>query len=224
MKTPQGITRRLNALLSNSRFWILTSGITLSFFIAGTIQFFIPDGSLQTIRIEQTFAFISFLLLYLAVLASPFTKVFPKLGINVFYLHARRAIGVLSFYYAFLHVYISFFSQLNGFDGLRFLNTRYSLSILFGSIALGILAIMTMTSMDWVVRAMHFKNWKLLHRLVYIAGVSILIHVIVIGPHFMSISVLGIITYAALAFLGILEILRIHKAVTTPNQTKERMQ
>ena len=224
MKKPLGIKDRLNALLSNSRFWILTSGITLSFFIAGSIQFFIPEGSLQTIRIEQTFAFISFLLLYLAVLASPFTKVFPKLSINPFYLHARRAIGVLSFYYAFLHVYISFFTQLNGFDGLQFLNAQYSLSILFGFIALGILAIMTLTSMDWVVRMMHFKKWKLLHRLVYIAGISILIHVIIIGPHFMNISALGILTYTALAFLGILEILRIRRAITNPNQPKERMQ
>jgi len=215
---------KFNTLLGNSRFWILTGGITLSFFIAGSIQLFVTEGSLQTIRIEQTFAFISFLLLYLAVLASPFTKVFPKLSINSYYLHARRAIGVLSFYYAFLHVYISFFTQLNGFDGLQFLNTRYTVSILLGFIALGILAIMTLTSMDWVVKKMHFKNWKLLHRLVYIAGLSILVHIVIIGPHFMNISVLGISTYAALAFLVILEAIRIRRAIKNPNQPKERMQ
>jgi DMSO/TMAO reductase YedYZ heme-binding membrane subunit len=218
-----GIQKRFNRLLGNSRFWILTSGITVSFFIAGFIQFFVPPGSLQTIRIEQSFAFVSFFLLYLAVLASPFTKVFPNLGLNTHYLHARRAIGVLSFYYAFLHVYITFFTQLNGFSGLGYLNVQYSLSILLGFIALGVLAIMTMTSMDWVVRLMHFKNWKLLHRLVYIAGISILIHVVIIGPHYTNLSFIGVFTYACLAFLVVLEIIRIQKAIKHPGQ-KEKMQ
>jgi DMSO/TMAO reductase YedYZ heme-binding membrane subunit len=221
-KTPR-IAQRINTLLSNSRFWILTSGITISFFIAGFVQLFIPEGSLQTIRIEQLFGFLSFLLLYLAVLASPFTKVFPKLGFNKHYLHARRAIGVLSFYYAFLHVYITFFTQLNGFSGLGYFNAQYNLSLLFGFVALCILAIMTMTSLDWAVKKMHFKNWKLLHRLVYIAGVSILIHVAIIGPHYTSLGAVGIFTYGSLAFLLILEIIRIRSALKHPKQP-EKMQ
>lgn len=214
---------RFNTLLSNNRFWILTSGITLSFFIAGFIQLFVPAGSLQTIRIEQSFGFVSFFLLYIAVLASPFTKVFPKLTLNKHYLHARRAIGVLSFYYAFLHVYITFFSQLNGFAGLKYLNGQYDVSLLFGFIALAILAVMTMTSLDIAVKLLHFRNWKLLHRLVYIAGVSILIHVAIIGPHFTTITVTGVATYACLLFLAILEGIRIQKALHTSG-VKEKMQ
>lgn len=223
MGKPLGFKRRFDKLLSNSRFWILTAGITASFFVAGFIQLFIPAGSLQTIRIEQSFGFISFLLLYIAVLASPFTKVFPKLELNNYYLHARRAIGVLSFYYAFLHVYITFFSQLNGFAGLSYFDARYNTALLAGCITLGILAIMTMTSLDWAVRVMHFKNWKLLHRLVYIAGIALLVHVVIIGPHYAHVSLLGIFTYACLAFLLLLEILRIRKAITGPKQP-ERMQ
>lgn len=214
---------RFNSLLNNDRFWILTSGITISFFIAGFIQLFVPTGSLQTIRIEQSFGFVSFFLLYTAVLASPFTKVFPKLTINKQYLHARRAIGVLSFYYAFLHVYITFFSQLNGFAGLQYLNGQYSVSLVFGCIALAILAVLTMTSLDIAVKVLHFKNWKLLHRLVYFAGVAILIHVAIIGPHFTTITFTGVATYACLLFLVILEVIRIRKSLFN-HSVKEKIQ
>ena len=223
MPQPLAIKERFSRLLGNSRFWILTSGITISFFIAGFIQLFVPAGSLQTIRIEQMFAFVSLLLLYLALLASPFTRVFPRARINTYYLHARRAIGVLAFYFAFLHASISFFSQLNGFDGLGYLDARYGLSMVLGLGALCVLAIMTMTSMDWVVHAMHFKNWKRLHRLVYIAGVAILIHAVLIGSHYMTMSFLGIFTYVCLAFLFALEFVRIKKAIMEPRQP-ERMQ
>lgn len=214
---------RVNSLLANNRFWILTSGITLSFFIAGFVQLFIPAGSLQSIRIEQTYGFVSFFLLFIAVVASPFVKVFPNVGFNPMYLHARRAIGVLSFYYAFLHVYITFFTQLNGFEGLGYLDARYSVSLWCGIIALGILAIMTMTSLDVAVKKMHFKNWKLLHRLVYFAGIAILVHVAIIGPHFDTITVTGVATYACLAFLLVLEIMCIRISLKRPGKP-DRMQ
>ena len=222
MNKSRGIIARFNTLLGNSRFWILTSGITVSFFIAGFIQLFIPSGSLQTIRIEQAFGFISFLLLYLAVLASPFTKVFPRLEINAHYLHARRAIGVLSFYYAFLHAYMTFFTQLNGFSGLGYFNSRYNLSLLLGFVALCILAVLTMTSLEWAVKVMHFKNWKLLHRLVYIAGITILVHVVIIGPHYTSVSPLGVFTYISLTFLFALEAIRIRRVIHSSKRS-ERM-
>lgn len=203
----------LNALLDNSRFWILLSGIALSFFIAGFIQLFVPAGSLQVIRIEQAYGFVSFLLLYLAVLASPFTKTFRFAAFNKAYLHARRAIGVLSFYYAFLHAYMTFFMQLNGFDGLAYLNAQYALSLTGGIIALGILAVMALTSFDWAVKTLRFKNWKLLHRLVYLAGIALLVHVVVIGPHYREVTVLGITTWCALTFLAVLEVRRIGLAI-----------
>lgn len=202
-------TSKVRNLLANSRFWILASSVVLSVNIAGFIQLDIPAGSLQTIRIEQTYGFISLLLLYTAILASPLTKVFPRLPFKEQYLHARRAVGVSAFYYAFLHVYITFFQQLNGFGGIKYLNNRYELSLLFGVFALGVLFVMAATSMDWVVDMMGFKRWKLLHRLVYFASIAVLLHIMIIGPHYSHLSLLGALTYLAAAILIILEILRI---------------
>jgi len=196
-------------LLANSRFWILAVALTLSVNIIGFTQLIVPAGSLQTIRIEQTFGFLSLILLYLAILASPLTKVFSNLPGKEAYLHARRAIGVSTFYYAFLHVYITFFQQLDGFSGIKYLNHKYSMSLLLGVFALGILCIMALTSFDWIVSHMGYKHWKLLHRLVYLASIAILLHVMLIGPHYEHWSSwVSLLTYLAAAFLFMLELLR----------------
>jgi len=201
-------------LLANSRFWILAVAVTLSVNIAGFVQLVIPAGSLQTIRIEQTYGFISLFLLYLAILASPLTKVFPRLPGKDAYLHARRAIGVSAFYYALLHGYMTLFRQLDGFGGMKHLNRTYSISLLAGAFALGVLTIMAATSFDWVVGHMGYKHWKLLHRLVYFASAAVLLHVILIGPHYdQGLSFLSLLTYLAAAFLITLEVLRIRRNV-----------
>lgn len=197
-------------LLANSRFWILAVAVTLSVNIAGFTQLMVPAGSLQTIRIEQIYGFLSLLFMYVAILASPLTKVFPNMPGKEGYLHARRAIGVSAFYYAALHVYITFFQQLGGFGGITYLNQTYSISLLGGVFAFGVLFIMAATSLDWIVSTMGYKHWKLLHRLVYIASLAVLLHIMLIGPHYdKGISFLGGLTYGAAVFLIILEVLRI---------------
>jgi DMSO/TMAO reductase YedYZ heme-binding membrane subunit len=204
---PAGWIRRL---LTNSRFWILAAAITLSVNIAGFTQLEVPAGNLQTIRIEQTYGFISLFLLYLAILASPLTSVFPNLPGKNSYLHARRAIGVSACFFAALHGYITFFGQLEGFSGVKYLSHTYSLSILAATFAFGVLCIMAATSFDWVVARMSYHRWKLLHRLVYLACLGVLFHVILIGPHYDNgLTFLSMLTYLAAAFLVILEGLRI---------------
>jgi DMSO/TMAO reductase YedYZ heme-binding membrane subunit len=205
------LQQRIDKLLANSRFWILAWSVVLSVVIAGIIEVYVPEGSLRVIRTEQWYGFISIFLLYIAVLASPLTKVMPDLVVKEAYLHARRAIGVTAFYYAFLHVYLSFFQQLGGFAGISYFDTKYNVSLLLGMIALLILFVMAATSLDWAIKVMRFKNWKLLHRLVYAAGIAILLHVILIGPHFNGFSILGLTTYIAAGILVILEFLRVMK-------------
>lgn len=201
-------------LLMNSRFWILVAAVTVSVNIAGFVQLEIPAGSLQVIRIEQIYGFVSLWLLYFAILASPLTKVLPNLPGKEAYLHARRAIGVSAFYYALLHTAITFFGQLDGFAGIRYLNHTYDLSLLTGVFALGVLFVMAATSLDWVVDKMGFKNWKLLHRMVYLASLALLAHIMLIGPHYDNgVTFLGGLTYAAAALLIVLELLRIRRAI-----------
>lgn len=209
-------------LLSNSRFWILISGIVLSILIAGLVQLFIPPGTLQVIRIEQIYSFASIIFLYMALLASPLTKVFPNLSFKEPYLHARRAIGVLAFYYAFLHACISFFGQLGGFPGIKYYNDRYGLALILGMFALAILFVMAVTSLDWAVDKLGFKNWKLLHRLVYLAGLAILLHIVLIGPHYANLNPVSILTWLAVAGLLLLEAVRFYRATKNQRRSKQK--
>ena len=212
---------RYHRLLANSRFWILAVAITLSVNIAGFVQLEVPTGSLQTIRLEQTYGFIGLGLLYFAILASPLTKVFPRLPGKDAYLHARRAIGVSAFYYSLLHICIAFFQQLDGFSGVRHLDRTYSTALLLGIFALSVLCIMAATSFDWVVNRMGYKHWKLLHRLVYLASIAVLLHVMLIGPHYTDTpTILGIATYLAAAVLISLEALRIRLSIVNRRATQ----
>jgi len=201
-------------LVGNNRFWILALAITGSVIIAGFVQLQIPDTTLQSIRIGQAFGFLSLALLYLAMLISPLTKVFTKLPGREGLVYARRAIGVSAFYYAVLHVYITFFDQLNGFGGIAYLNPTYGWSLLSGIFALGVLCSMAATSFDWVVAKMGYRQWKMLHRLVYAASVAILVHLLLIGSHFANgVTILGVVTYAAVGLLVVLEVVRIGRVV-----------
>jgi len=202
---------RLDKLLSNSRFWVLSFGLICSLIIYGLVQQFVPAGTLQTIRLEQTFGFVSLGLLFLALLVTPLTKVFPKLPYKDAYLHSRRAIGVLAFYYAALHSVIAFFKQLQGFTGLKYLGSTYQVSLLAAIVALFILFLMAITSTDWAVRTLTFKNWKRLQRFVYLASILILLHVLLIVTHYINHTIYFYLTLAVVAVLVALEIVRVVK-------------
>jgi len=69
---------------------------------------------------------------------------------------------------------------------------------------------MAATSFDFVIAKMTFKKWKLLHRLIYLAGIFILIHALLLGTHFRDLSeTIPQIMFIAVFFLLILEGLRI---------------
>jgi len=120
-------------------------------------------------------------------------------------------------------VYLTFYKQLGGFAGIPYLNHTYSLSLLLGVCALGVLAIMAATSFDWVVKHMGYKHWKLLHRLVYFASIAVLLHIILIGPHYDSgPTILGLATYGAGALLIVLEIIRIRRVLAEKGKRRAR--
>ena len=202
---------RLDRLLNNSRFWILSFGLVCSLIIFGLVQQLVPAGTLQTIRLEQTYGFVALGLLFLALLATPLTKIFPKLPGKELYLHSRRAIGVLTFYYAALHASLAFFKQLKGFAGISYLDGKYETSLLVAVLALFILFLMAMTSTDWAVNTLTFKNWKKLHRFVYLAGLLVLVHIILVGTHYIRHTSYFYATFAAVGLLALFEIVRVAK-------------
>lgn len=193
-------------LFRNIRFYILAASVLLSILIALFFQFNIATQQLQIIRIEQTYALISIVYLYITLLIGSLYYTFPAFPLKKQSIHARRSIGVGAFYFALLHVIISFFGQLHGFAGFVFLGMDFLIPVLIGLAALILLLLLTITSFDYAIEKMNFKNWKLLHRLVYIAGVLVLMHTVMLGTHFSDLKgFIPQVTFFALAFLLLLE-------------------
>src|SRR3989344_260292 len=136
----------MNKLFSNIRFYVLVTSVLLSVVVYFLVSGFVPEKSLQIVYLTQSYALISLVYLYLALLATPLTRLFLSFPFRGPYVKARRAIGVSACYFALLHAYNGFFGELGGFAALPFLNGRYLVAITISSIALIILLIMALTS------------------------------------------------------------------------------
>lgn len=170
-------------LPSNLRFYVLTSAIILSIAIACWLRLHIPSDQLFYIRTQQVFGFVALMYWYVALVLSPLSKIFGKRGTMGYLLFSRRAIGVSAAYFAFMHAAVAFWGQMGGSKGLQFLPERFQWSLAFGLFGLIVLALMAVTSFDKVVKYMTFRRWKWLHRVGYIAGILVLLHVWMIATH-----------------------------------------
>ena len=190
------------SLFKNIRFYILISSIIFSIFL----YFYIP----QIPNLIRAYALTAGVFLYFTLLAGPFCYTVKFLPFRGEYLKARRALGVSAFYFGLLHASFAFFGQLGGFDGLFYLTNFYLIAISLSFTALVILFLMTLTATDFMINKLTFPRWKMLHRLIYLAGFFILIHALMLGTHFQDISsTLTQIFLVAILFLLFLEALRI---------------
>ena len=131
-----------------------------------------------------------------AVLAlSPLRVLLPKSRIVMALNRHRRAIGVTACIYGLLH-FSSHVLYEGGWDGLvRSLSKPF---IWFGAAGLTILVILATTSNQWSIRALGGKNWKLLHRLAYVAAGLLIYHQAIAGKGHWAIARLLLFPLAAL--------------------------
>ena len=202
----------VNKLLSNIRFYVLIFSLSISLIIFRSV-FLLDSSQIQkTILLDKYYGLISIAYLYVVLLIGPFCYTFtffPKFFLELI-LKSRRAIGVSSFYFALLHSSVAFFMQLGSFQGLSYLTNSYLVSIGLGFVALTILFCLAITSFDYLVSLMHFRNWKLLHRLLYIAGFLIVVHVLTLGTDFSDLfGLIPQFSFALISFLLFLEARRV---------------
>lgn len=175
--------KTLSKLSGNPRFYILASAVALSLFIPSYLRLQIPSDQLFYIRVEQIFGYICIILWYIALLISPLHKRLGGRFGTGYLVFARRAVGVSAAYFALLHVIVTLLGQMNGFQGLLLLPDRFLWALGLGSISLVILMLMAATSFDRVIAYMTYRRWKWLHRLGYIGGIFVLLHMWMIGTH-----------------------------------------
>ncbi|HCC42265.1 TPA: hypothetical protein DEP93_02230 [candidate division WWE3 bacterium] len=156
------------------------------------------------------YAFLAVFFLYLTLMVSPVTIVFPNVPYKLTILRARKALGISSFFFALTHALTAFRDTLGGFQGIAVLSLNERLPYIIGSAALLILIAMALTSPPFMVNRLG-KYWKRLHRFVYLAGVLILIHVTLVPKSINLPPVLNRIIFAMLGFLIILEFVRFNR-------------
>lgn len=86
----------------------------------------------------------------------------------------RKPAGLWAFAFAALHVLFLVFETRFG-NLFVWLTPPLSLFIVFGLLGFVILAAMALTSTRWAMQKLG-KNWKRLHRLVYVAGCLVVLH------------------------------------------------
>lgn len=169
--------------MTNPRFYVLISSVGISVVVASLLRLQIASDQLYVIRLEQSFGYIALIYWYVVLMLSPLSKLAGDKKWMQQLLFVRRAIGVSVAYFALLHVLISVWGQLGGIGTLGLLPDFFKTALIFGVIGLGIVSVMALTSFDSVIRRMTYRRWKWLHRLGYIGGVLVIIHVWMIGTH-----------------------------------------
>ncbi len=160
----------------------------------------------------QSYALTAVFFLYLTLLATPLIQTFPRLPFAGTYIQARRSLGLSAFYFALLHGVLALFGQLGGVEGILFLNRKYLLALSLSGIALFFLLLMSVTSYDYAIQKIGYKNWKRLHRIVYIAALLILLHALMLGSHFQNLSrLIPQLILLAVFFLLFLQSLRVDR-------------
>jgi sulfoxide reductase heme-binding subunit YedZ len=142
-----------------------------------------------------------------AVLAlSPLRAMLPRSRVVGALNRHRRIVGVSACVYGLLH-FVCHVLYEGGLDGLeRSLSKPF---IWFGVAGLSILVVLGLTSNNWSIRSLGGRNWKLLHRLAYIAVALLIYHQSIAGKGHWHIA-------RWLLFpLAILQIARITKTLIT---------
>jgi sulfoxide reductase heme-binding subunit YedZ len=150
-------------------------------------------------------------LLAIVLTFTPLRVLFPKWDIALALNRHRRLVGVSAFVYGAIHFSTHLFYELQG--GAQsvghVLKTDFTKPFLItGMIALTILLVLAITSLNAAVRWLGGKRWKNLHRLAYVAAALIVYHQSAARKVF-PVQVLWIFVP-----LGVLEIARIVKART----------
>jgi sulfoxide reductase heme-binding subunit YedZ len=95
-----------------------------------------------------------------------------------FLLLSRRYLGVLSFLILICHVFLYFAMESFTAKAVEQIYTKNYL--IAGGLAFTILAVLAITSNDFSVRKLKMKNWKRVHRAVYVASFFFSAHVLLI--------------------------------------------
>ena len=120
----------------------------------------------------RTTGMLTLVFLMLTIAVSPVRQVFKWNGLGKF----RRMLGLFAFFYGLLHLltYVAF----DRFFKLSSVPTDVASRpfIAVGMLAFFLMVPLAITSMNKMIKRLGGKNWRLLHRIVYAAGIAGVLH------------------------------------------------
>lgn len=150
---------------------------------------------------EQALGLWALRFLILTLVISPLRDAF---GLN--FIRYRRALGLLSFYYALMHLAAYLLLDLAMDFSTLWDDVIKRPFIMFGMAALGLLVPLALTSNNFSIRKMG-RKWIWLHRLIYGVAVLVLLH------FSLSAKVLSLDHYFYIALIILMLLYRVHRAL-----------
>ena len=149
------------------------------FFVLLSLLLYFRRFSYNLFIANKAIAGAAVILIGTSFLMGPLAKFWPKTWVSKLYL--RKHFGVFGFVVAILHVILTLillspqqYPKL--YTGAGTLNSMAQWSLLLGTLALIMFAIISVTSIPSIERAMSNRRWLIIQRTGYIAFLFVLIH------------------------------------------------
>lgn len=176
---------------------IAIAGATALLTLEITYRRFTFDTETMGMTLVRSFGLTGATLIALSFASSVVFKIWPRLGKHWRF---RRYTGAIGGLYATLHVFqVDTYMYNLDFGTMFYTLNPIENPLVIGAAAYPIILLMTLTSTDWAVQKLR-RNWKRLHRLIYLAFPLILIHYLLIhkantlpGMIFVVLALFGII-------------------------------
>jgi len=189
----------------------IKSALILASFIVSEAMY----ASMDVPSLVRWYGIISLFLLVAVMLPGPLYRLYPELPFKNDYRQSLGGLGISAFYFALLHSYLGFFFTLLGFQGLPFLSGIFLWALIVGLVSFLILAAMAATSFTWAMRELG-PWWKFIHRFVYVAGIALIIHAILIGSDYRDLTQpIGLVSVIAVTVLVILQAISLRRYFVT---------
>lgn len=182
-------------------------------------QYFVLIPGDLNYSLIRSFALTGATLIGIALIIGPLAVL--KSSIN--FIPHRRTIGVLGFAFILMHLSmaITFVYQVNLSIIFYTLNPFVN-PVIFGFLAFLFLFLLFITSTDWAVEKLKFKNWKRIHRLVFFAFVFAVMHFIHMNPPILQ-NPAGYLLLFVTLLVFILEIAAFIKTVMKKKNKKDTL-
>ena len=175
--------------------------------IFGVLGFFVFRLIAGMSSVTQWFGMISFLMIYAVLLGGSIYSLLPDLAYRSGFIEVRKSVLISSSFFSLMHAFFGFFTVIGGSQYVQQGGGFYAFAVLLGVCALVLVFAATVMLLPYFAR--RFEEYEgLVWRGLYVAGLLILVHSLVITVHLFPLKIVLAGLYLLTVVLMGLESLR----------------